>query len=369
MPRSGEERHDEVVAELRALRVKGLLRLRGTPLPELTKVAAGLGLPEAPSSIASLIGRIVEGMDGTLAEAAAYTFGVAPGTGDWPAQDRRKRAAEVYGVSVERFRKSHEVVILEQIAERIVGLAAAPHPPSSQQTPVAGLALGHSTTLVLPGAAGRAPRVTVHRRPVEAIRDIDVLVSSENVYLEMSKTFHSSLSASLRSAAARRDPLGAVIDDVLQRELRSWLADHHREGMPVTPGTVVPTSPGELASCDIRRIYHAAVAVPRPRTNDYDVEPAGVIRAVHNVFVLARAERTTVDPPLRSICLPLFGAGRGGLSPETALAYLWEPVRRELLADDRWDVHLLTRSAASCAAVLTALRDVGAVPAGQSRDE
>jgi hypothetical protein len=65
---------------------------------------------------------------------------------------------------------------------------------------------------------------------------------------------------------------------------------------------------------------------------------------------------------LRSLCLPLFGAGRGGLSPKTSFSYLWAALGRELLDDDRWDVHLLARSEATAIAVQAALAALGARP-------
>ncbi|GAA2207306.1 hypothetical protein GCM10009850_027640 [Nonomuraea monospora] len=353
-------RHADLVAELRTVRERGLLRLRHTPLPALTAAAAALGSPVdaemAPSSIASLLGHVVNGMgDGTLATACAYTFGVIAGTRDWPAQSRRRRASEVYAVSPERFRKHHERMIIEYAAEEILRLCGGQARLPTDE----GLPLGARRRLFL-GPPGRERHVTVCRMPVQALRDMDILVSSENVYLEMSKTFKSSLSASLRSAAARRNDVGELIDDVLQRELHDWSRAHGREGLAVAPGTVVATSSGELARTGIRRIYHAATAIPRTHTNDYDVEPTGVVRAVGNAFHLAGQERDRFAPPLRSICFPLFGAGRGGLDPGTSFAYLWAGLEPQL--SDGWEVYLLTRSTASCAAVLRSLTDLGARP-------
>lgn len=350
--------HDDLVKELRTLRERGLLRIRHTPLPLLTAVSARLGLPTGadvlPSSITRLLDRVVAGLDGTLATATAYTLGVAPGTRDWPAQDRRRRAAQEYGVSVERFRKHHELLILENVAQEILALETSPdtadRPPETR------------TRWIVPVRGdGRAREVPLGliRCPVETVRDVDVVVSSENVYLEMSRTFRSSFSASLRNAAARRGPVGELVDDVLQRELRTWMRAHGREGLPVTPGTVVPTSSGELAAQGVRRIYHAAVVVPRPHADDYVVEPAGVVRAVHQVFGLARTEREAFEPPLRSLCLPLFGAGRGGLEAGTSFSYLWTALCRELLDAEQWDVHLITRRASVAGAVAAALTGLG----------
>ncbi|WP_157248212.1 hypothetical protein [Nonomuraea typhae] len=344
-------RHADLVAELRTVRERGLLRLRHSPLPALA-AAAGAGDEElTPSAITALLERVVGGMaDGTLATACAYTFGVVAGTRDWPAQSRRRRAAEVYAVSPERFRKHHEHLIVEYVAEEILRLHDR---PAAEE----GLPVGARRRLTL----GHGRCLTLCRMPVQALRDVDILVSSENVYLEMSKIFKSSLSAGLRAAAARRNEAGELVDDVLQRELRDWLRAHAREGLAVAPGTVVATSSGELAWTGIRRIYHAATAIPRTHTNDYDVDPTGTLRAVRNAFRLAGQERETFTPPLRSICFPLFGAGRGGLDPATSFAYLWAGLEAELPGP--WEVHLLTRSAASSAAVLRALTELGARPA------
>ncbi|MEU7830568.1 MULTISPECIES: hypothetical protein [unclassified Nonomuraea] len=354
-------RHADLVADLRTVRERGLLRLRRTPLPALTAAAQALGPPIdaelVPSSIASLLDQVVNGMkDGTLATACAYTFGIIAGTRDWSAQSRRRRASEVYAVSPERFRKHHERVIIEYVAEEILRLRGG----RSQLAPDEELPLGARRRLVL-GRTGHERYVTVCRMPVQTLRDMDILVSSENVYLEMSKIFKSSLSASLRAAAARRNDAGELIDDVLQRELRLWSLEHGREGLAVAPGTVVPTSPGELARSGVRRIYHAATAIPRTHTNDYDVEPTGVVRAVSNAFQLAGQERDRYAPSLRSICFPLFGAGRGGLAPGTSFAYLWAGLEPQL--SDAWEVYLLTRSTEGCAAVLRSLSDLGARPA------
>jgi O-acetyl-ADP-ribose deacetylase (regulator of RNase III) len=321
---------DQLVAELRLLREKGLLRLRHHPFPELTYAGKALGMP-----VDRLIEHVVSLLDGQLAEATAYTFGTAAGTRDWPAQDRRKRAAQLYGVTPERFRKHQERLILENVAQEILNLLDTARPG---RPPISGRIL-----LQVGGV-----QVTVHPIPVETLCDVDVVVSSENVYLEMSKSYKSSMSAALRNAAALRNSVGEVTDDVLPRELREWIHAHGRRSGPVTAGTVVPTSPGELSRQGIKRVYHAAIVVPRVGENAYDVEPGAVLRAVGNIFALAREEG------MRSVCLPLFGAGRGGLDPTTAFSYLWAPLRRVL--NGGCEVHLVARSEHGLTAITMGLR-------------
>ncbi|HZN70680.1 MAG TPA: tetratricopeptide repeat protein [Micromonosporaceae bacterium] len=127
--------HAALVTELRIVREHGLLHLRGVPLDALRGCAARCGLGDdaaAAGPVEMLVRAAVDNLGGgRLSEAAEYTFGLAPGTRDWPAQDRRRRAAQAYAVSVERFRKHHERVILEQVAEQALTLAQRSTPRST----------------------------------------------------------------------------------------------------------------------------------------------------------------------------------------------------------------------------------------------
>jgi O-acetyl-ADP-ribose deacetylase (regulator of RNase III) len=104
---------------------------------------------------------------------------------------------------------------------------------------------------------------------------------------------------------------------------------------------VAATGSGALARQGVRRIYHAAIAVPRAGTNDYNVLPADVTRAVARALALLAEERGRHTPPLRSICFPLLGSGRGGLPPHVSLAAVWAAVDAELARGATWDVHFV----------------------------
>ena len=86
-----------------------------------------------PRAIEALVRVAVNHLDGgDLGTAATHTFGLAPGDRDKPAQDRRRKAALAYNVSLERFRKHHEKRVIEQVAEKIMELCqpltAGPRP-------------------------------------------------------------------------------------------------------------------------------------------------------------------------------------------------------------------------------------------------
>ncbi|HMD94888.1 MAG TPA: hypothetical protein VKG80_19830, partial [Trebonia sp.] len=276
---------------------------------------------------------------------AAHTFGLSRGTRDSPAQDRRRRAAQAYGVSVERFRKHHEGVVIEQVAEEILELCLS---AGAAQGTTAGTAeLASEIRLECRSGDTSFPMV-IHVEPVELVRDIDVIVAPTNVYLELPQPYKASVSAALRRAAAHRGADGATIADPVAAELQAWMTANGRRGLPVSAGTVAATSAGELSRQGIRRIYHAAVVSPRPGTNEYDVDPTSISKAVHATFATARAERDRFRPRLTSLGFPLLGAGRGGLAPAMSFTWIWAAVEREMRADSSSsDSRLTGRSRAS----------------------
>ncbi|MFF0430658.1 macro domain-containing protein [Streptomyces sp. NPDC004327] len=278
-----------------------------------------------------------------LGRAAAHTFGLLPGLRGTSAPERRKAAAAVYGVTAERFRRGQEQEVIAELAGAVLALArTGPAGPAGGGTPAA---LPDPPTRAagpeLPPATLR--RITVHVSSMELLRDIDILVSSENTHLEMSKTFRPTVSGALRRAAAIRDGAGEITDDVLARELADWLRAHGRTGLPVRPGIVVPTSPGALAERGVRRVYHAAVARPLADGTRYHVDPQTLADAVAAVFALADAERDAYDPPLTSLCFPLLGSGQGGLPPVKAARWLRWAVQEELRRRPHWTVHFVAR--------------------------
>ncbi|MEV8451285.1 Appr-1-p processing protein [Streptomyces sp. NPDC052095] len=365
-PLPGAER---LAAELRALRRPGLSGLRTLRPEALVRVAVAAGLcgshDDEAAGVETLLKAGVRRLGGNtlsadasrgdpLARAAAHTFGLLPDRRGVSGQERRKAAAAVYGVTSERFRRSQEREVIAELALAVLAVAreaAAPGPrippvksedtvpPARSADPVP----DPPTRLTGPPLpASAAHRITVHVASIELLRDIDILVSSENIYLEMSKTFRSTVSGSLRRAAAIRDESGETVDDVLVRELVEWMRAHGRSGLPVRPGTVVPTSPGALAERGVRRIHHAAVAMPTSDGRGYRVDPHVLAEAVAGSFRLARAERDRFDPPLSSLCFPLLGAGHG-LPPEKAARWLCWAVREELSRDPSWTVHLVAQ--------------------------
>ncbi|WP_237327734.1 macro domain-containing protein [Streptomyces sp. CBMAI 2042] len=351
--------------EIRVVRRVGLVRLRGHSLPllEASVEALALDARTREAGVESVLRQAVSLLDtDKLREAAGYTLGLVSGCRDWPASDRRDRAAAVYGVSVERFRKDHEVMVLGQVADHVLRLMAAQDveraegdsaPASDEKW------RGVTHRKVRLRVRGRQTVFTVHRHPVDLVRDVDVLVSPANVHLALPEAYKSSIPASLRRAASVRSVTGEVLRDPVHEELRDWTAQNGASGRPVLPGTVVPTGVGALGEQGVRRIYHAVIAVPRAGTNDYDVLPADVTRAVSRVFSLLAEESGLSTPAMSSVCFPLLGSGRGGLPYRVSLGAVWAGIEAELARGATCDVHFVVRSpeaAALLEGVLTGIR-------------
>ena len=347
------------------MRALGLLRLHEAALVELPGVLArstggdgspGPGRGEVDTAaVEDALRRAVVGLDPGQRELGRLTFGLEPGTRALSGKVRRDRAADLAGIGADRFRKHQEKLLVRQVAEAILAEAepvvsgaayTAPQPPP-------------------PVRAGRHPvetpfphgsvTITLHVAPIELIERVDVLVSSENIYFEMSKTFRRTISGSLRRAGATKDAGGRIVDDVIADQLRSWSERSAPSGLPVAPGTVAVTSAGALAARGVRRIFHAAVTTPSATGNGYETAPEAVAEAVLRVFQLAREERDSGGLPLRSVALPLFGAGRGGLDARKSAEAVLGALEIALAADPDWSVHLVTRNPVSAAAVLEAL--------------
>ena len=354
---------DQILAELRMLRERGLVRLRHADLTGLGRVAAHTGLASAvgsgPGAVEALIRAAVENLGGgSLGDAASATFGLGRGERDMAAQDRRRRAALSYGVSVERFRKHHERIVLEQVAEEILKLWMTAG--TANRSRVMQAELDRQISLTGQIAGHRFP-IIVHIEPVELLSGVDIIVVPENIYMELPQHFKSSVSAAVRRAAAIKSADGQIVTDVIGDELTSWLRRHGRVGLPVAPATVAAVAPGEMASQHVRRIYHVAITVPIPGTNEYAVEPAAVASGVRNVLATARAERHLFEPALASLAFPLLGAGRGGLNPATSFTWLWTALDREVRENGPWELHFVTRRRSSAELIVTKLGEVGVV--------
>jgi hypothetical protein len=122
----------DLLADLKRVRERGLGKLRTYRVDALRAACVVTDLSitteQEPAAIETLLRKAIESLGGGgQADAAEYSLGLIGGTKLWPAAERRKRAAEAYGISVDRFRKAYELQIMEQIAEGILAACRETH--------------------------------------------------------------------------------------------------------------------------------------------------------------------------------------------------------------------------------------------------
>jgi hypothetical protein len=118
--------HDDLVADLKLLREKGLIRLRTLRLPALQGAAQACRESDQaehdPPAIEGMLRRAIEQIGGEMEEACSYLFGLVPGTRGWKPKDLRERAASLYNMQPETFRKEPQELHIGQVAEEILKL-------------------------------------------------------------------------------------------------------------------------------------------------------------------------------------------------------------------------------------------------------
>ncbi len=234
----------------------------------------------------------------------------------------------------------------EQKPERLRGMLAHMNPP------IETAANNQRAATFMMKTDTRPIRLHVASGDMFRVRDIDVMVNSENDYMQMARFFESrTISSLLRRKGARVLP--GRYEDTIQQELDWQLGDRSR---PVQVAEVFVTSAGgpgsELADINrVRYIFHVAAVQA--------VDAEGIVIPFKQAHQIERCVRTTlvkakdlnrnrgiVSPPgteqrelqqrladegrgiVRSILFPLFGTGQAGNTAD----YVIKPML-ESLAD------------------------------------
>ncbi|MFW5691423.1 MAG: TIR domain-containing protein [Chloroflexota bacterium] len=191
------------------------------------------------------------------------------------------------------------------------------------------------------------------------LRDIDVLVNTENSYMQMARMFEGgTVSAALRREGAF---ISGSVEDTVQMDLIEQItrADS-RYSVPLMLTRVVPTRAGHpesrLARRGIRYIFHASAVLVDPLLDPTRPirpidNPRGIQETVINVLEMAEEvdrARGIISPPgstardteeaaadgyqpIRSLCLPIFGTGHGGRSVPEVIPDILHGIRLYLL--------------------------------------
>lgn len=200
-------------------------------------------------------------------------------------------------------------------------------------------------------AGGRAIPLFIATGDLSKVRDIDVLVNSENDYMQMARFFESrTVSSMLRRRGAR---LGAgKYVDAIQQELDWQLRDRER---PVRAADVFVTSAGAPGSDLVtinraRYIFHVAAVeavdaegIVIPFKQAYQIEDC--VRKSFSKLAELNQLQGVVSPPeteqrveqearaaqgrglARSIIFPLFGTGQGGSSAAEVIGPMLDGIK------------------------------------------
>jgi O-acetyl-ADP-ribose deacetylase (regulator of RNase III) len=198
-------------------------------------------------------------------------------------------------------------------------------------------------TFRLPGSTDTDPRIIyLATGDLAALRDIDVLVNTENDFMQMARVHeNNTVSSCLRWAGAHLLGASQLVEDVVQDELNALLQAkfHHR---PIGISNVIITSAGHAQGRlrkrnKVRYIAHTSTVEVRHGNRKVTMQPVdtdeGVEDCVRNTLeALAEVDSAAgvISPEgerrreqeriagdyqsLTSIAFPLFGAGAGGRS-------------------------------------------------------
>ncbi len=166
---------------------------------------------------------------------------------------------------------------------------------------------------------------------LDVVRGVDIWVNSENTDMLMDRAIGRSISARIRLLGASKDEQGNVIEDTVGDALRYAVGQRRK----VRIGTVIVTESGMLkTSHGVQLIFHVAtvqggfgVGVKASR-EDLKLCTHQVLQRAETVSKklswLIR-EKLFKQRRLRSILIPMLGAGAGGLAVEDVAQLIIPP--------------------------------------------
>lgn len=155
-----------------------------------------------------------------------------------------------------------------------------------------------------------AKKIGIITGDIQNIDEVDVWVNSENTNMQMARHYERSISGTIRFMGAEKDVAKRVTRDVIADELNEIVGK-----CSVDPGTVIPTTAGELTKTNhVKKIFHAASVrgqVGRGYSSIPDID-----ECVRNALELADSDEMQ-KAGIRSILFPLMGTGTSRLAAES----------------------------------------------------
>jgi len=167
-------------------------------------------------------------------------------------------------------------------------------------------------------------------------RDIDVIVNSENDYMQMARFFENHTVSSVLRYFGSYNNKGVFLHDRIQEELDDQITSIYNGKLPISLGQVVVTSAGHpksrLVQQGIRYIFHATTNRVDTATYPSTLNPLRESVVIKTCVTYCLEQVITVDNgetqvfnedsrftraipsgPIKNIVFPIFGTGHGGL--------------------------------------------------------
>lgn len=138
----------------------------------------------------------------------------------------------------------------------------------------------------------------------------DIWVSSENTDMQLPRYHDRSVSATIRYLGAEKENGRIIKDSIADAVFEQVEKDAYGQVIPVKPGSITPTTSGDLKRTHgVKKIYHAATVQGTPGLGYRPVPNIAI--SIATALSLADTENNAADAAQKcdSILFPFFGTG------------------------------------------------------------
>lgn len=191
------------------------------------------------------------------------------------------------------------------------------------------------TKVISPPIALAGSRINCYCGTVLTLSEAEVVVTSENTELNLGSLRGTSVSGRMRRAAATFHVDGTLNKDPIFESVAQWRSAQGTNG-PYALGTCFVSPPFNAVTQGIKAIVHA-VALEKLGNGSNKVDAAAIRQIITFTLDYCRANG------FRSVFIPVFGIGSGGLNVHETAALTIQPLIENLSGSNyKLDVYLGT---------------------------
>lgn len=136
---------------------------------------------------------------------------------------------------------------------------------------------------------------------IHHVRNIQLIVTSENSDLDLASTSSTSISGRVRLMASTRDAIGRIINDPLYDNISNFKKSYGKNN-DFKLGTCIPSQPFELDKRGVKCVMHA-VSIKKNNDNTIYSDKDSIKE------ILLKSLNHCIDNSYNSIFIPIFGIG------------------------------------------------------------